>query len=61
MNAMEPKLRRTREEVYDDLIASGVLVVTDKDRAIIDELTGSPAFGEELRQRFADDPDLTDC
>lgn len=54
MNAMEPKLRRTREAVYDDLIASGALVVTEKDRAIIDELTGSPAFGEELRQRCAD-------
>ena len=60
MDIMNPKLRRTREEVYADLIASGALVVTDEDRAITNELTSSPAFGLELAERFAEDPDLSE-
>jgi len=38
MNTMNPKLRRTRTEVHDDLTAPGAPVITDEDRTITEVL-----------------------
>lgn len=51
---------QSRREVLDELYATGVLVVSSADDAIIAELTSSSAWGDELRRRGDSDPDLRD-
>lgn len=60
MNAMNPRLRRSRTEISDDLTTSGELVGTGNDGDIITQLTSSPSFADEIAERFDSDPDATD-
>ncbi len=53
-------VRQSRLEVLAELYATGVLVPSSADDAIIAELTSSSAWGDELRRRGASDPDLRD-
>ncbi len=53
-------VRQSRLEVLAELYATGVLVPSSADDAIIAELTSSSAWGDELRRRGESDPDLRD-
>lgn len=53
-------VRQSRQEVLAELYATGVLVASPADDAIIAELTSSSALGDELRRRGESDSDLRD-
>lgn len=57
---MRNAVQQSRAEVLAELYETGVLVESEADEKIIEELTSTSDFGDELRALGKSDPDLLD-